>query len=391
MATVCIACAQNLGTIIYLPISFGVWILGGIRRTVQQIANNTVGRVIRNNMFFPDPHKKFSPSVFKECKEILNPDVLDPSHYPTKVETLKLFNKEKKTITFKSGNTEFCAKILIFNTNFPRAKNTHTCIRIGGGDETLSLTPMRIMPFLSSYYDLSKQDENLCFMQLSLFGIKKKSGEDFTLWKPLNFKQTGQIVFPLLGELKKQGFSIDSMICHSMGSAILENLENRDPQEVPNTLILDRALPSVWKAGNILNPVIRYLVYFLAYCSAWSGDPERSLTAFYRKLKTDDSNPISERKVIILEAENDYYFSGNGAFDKNLASNLSKLGASTFQGKFKINPLRTHPRAQHAATIDSFCNMTGKTIEQGKFSINPGENLASAIVRNIFLKNTKKG
>ncbi len=370
-------------------VSCGAWAVGGVKNTLQ----STIGGVIRSSLFFPDPLNKFSPAHFEECRNVLNPEIADPIHYPRKKETLQLFTHEEKTIEFTLGNATYRAKVHVFTTNFVDATETHTCVRIGGSDEALALTSIRLMPFLTAFSDHADQTKNLRLIQLSLFDIDQQEGEKFSVWKPPTFNSVNKVVFALMDELRNQGYSIDSMMCHSMGSASLDGLDEYDPAKVPNILILDRALPSVWKVGGqLLNPITYYIVYSLAYFSKWTGDPEESLMRFFTKMKADPehSKSLADRKVVIIETIDDFYFSGYGAFDRNLAKTLNDLGVSAFQHQFSLNPIRFHPRAHHALSADQLANTTGDAIGEECFHIRPRQNVSSAIVQNVFLNKPKE-
>jgi hypothetical protein len=368
--------------------SLGDWSVGGLNKQLQ----NSVGGVIRNALFFPDPLNKFSPAHVEECLNVMNPEIADPHHYPRKKETLELFTREEKAIEFTHEDKTYLAKVHVFTTNFENATETHTCVRIGGSDEALALTSIRLMPFLTAFSDHADQTKNLRLIQLSLFDIDHKEGDKFSVWKPPTFNSVSQVVFALMDELRNQGYSIDSMMCHSMGSASLDDLDQHHPTKVPNTLILDRALPSVWKVGGqLLNPVSYYIIYALAYFSKWTGDPEESLMRFFTKMKNDPehSKSLADRKVVIIETTEDFYFSGYGAFDRNLAKTLNELGVSAFQYQFPLNPIRVHPRAHHALPTDLLANNTDEVIGEEVFPIKPRQNVSSAIVQNVFLSKAK--
>jgi hypothetical protein len=371
-----------------LPIAIP-WRIEDVPHALQLFAANTIGRIIRDHLLLPNAEQKFSPEVFQDSLRVLDPDAPDPIHYPRKKEVLQLFRKEEQIVAFQCGDRQFHAKVWIFSTNFPSATETHTCVRIGGADEPLALTPIRLMPYLSSFFEQADGKRNLRFIQISPFDITEQQGDNVEPWKPTLFKDIGKTLFSLLDALKDKGYPIDSMICHSMGSALLEGIEDRDPASIPKTLILDRALPSVWKVGRqLLNPITFYILIFLAYCSGWTGNPEGSITAFFNKMR-NQSQPVhslTDRQVIMIEAGNDFYFSGKGAFSPSFAQTLRDIGVKAFQHPFSTNPLRLHTRAHHACPIHYLYNTSAEMISQGGFMVRSNQDVASAIVQNIFLK-----
>ena len=338
----------------------------------------------------PDPVKKISPAIFKECENVFDTSITDPVFYPNKSDVLKLFDKKEILIEHTCNGKKLESKVLIFETNFSRAKETHTCLRVGGGDELLSLSSMRIMPYLSAFNRETDKKKNLRFIQISLFENFEDANGKLINWKPSNFEDIGKLIFSFLEGLMQKNISVDSMICHSLGGAVLEGLNSIDPKKVPKTLILDRAYTSTWKVGRqLMNPVLCYILYFLAYCSGWAGNPEYSLIRFFEnQKKTTSSIPLSDRSVIIIEAEHDFFFSNHGAFDNGVANQLNKLGVNAFQQKFVPNPLRVHYRAHHACPIDYLINNNTEG-HTGTFNIGYRQDVASAVVNNVFRNHVK--
>ena len=73
-------------------VSCGAWAVGGVKNTLQ----STIGDVIRSSLFFPDPLNKFSPAHFEECRNVLNPEIADPIHYPRKKRNAAAFHTRRK-------------------------------------------------------------------------------------------------------------------------------------------------------------------------------------------------------------------------------------------------------------------------------------------------------
>lgn len=354
-----------------------------------------IGNYIRDSLFLPDPKLKFPQNVRDECWNVFNPEINDPDFYPNKNEVLKLFKQREEWIEFTYDNKKIRSKVLILETNFSGAKETHTCIRMGGGDEEIALSPVRIMPFLSAFQRNTKNTDykkNLRFIQVSLHDNEFEKDGGFQKWKPAKFEDMGKVFFAMKKELEKK-FIIDSLICHSMGGAILEHLKSLQAQEVPHTIILDRSIPSVWKVGRqLMDPVRFYIVYFLAYCTGWTGYPEYSLVNFFEKFNYIGGVPLDQREVIILEADHDFYFSGNNAFDRNLMQRLKKCGARVFRQSFFPNPFKIQYRAHHALPINYLrnTNSTTSTTKSNDFIFEPNQDAASFIVKNIFMGHMKK-
>jgi len=113
---------------------------------------------------------------------------------------------------------------------------------------------------------------------------------------------------------------------------------------------------------------------------------------FFTKMKTDPehSKSLADRQVVIIETTDDFYFSGYGALDRNLAKTLNDLGVNAFQHQFSLNPIRVHPRAHHAISADQLANTTDEVIGEESFHVKPRQTVSSAIVQNVFLNKPKE-
>lgn len=339
-----------------------------------------IGSTIRDLLFFPNVTERFNDIDFQEAKDLTNPAL---QSNPKKKETLEAFQRKEEEFVFSHEGKNYSAKVLIFQSDYQGVskENIHTCIRVGGNDELRDLTPIRVIPFLRSFHEHALQNKNLRFIQVTLRDIQV---DESTQWKPSQFADMGKVFFALVEKIK-ESYEVDSLMLTSISGSLLEGLETVDETLVPKTLILDRALSSVWGVGrNIMNPISCYVVYALAYWSGWAGNPEDSIRRFYEKV----SSPKG-RKVVVIEVEDDFYFKGEGAFQKNFTDVLQKLGIEATRWKFHVNPFKYHTQTHHSLPQSKLKNHSSDDLQQKSFSIKRKQSMASAIVSNIFLEEDK--
>jgi hypothetical protein len=156
--------------------------------------------------------------------------------------------------------------------------------------------------------------------------------------------------------------------------------EDRDV--IPPTLIINRGLASVKKTANQLYPFpLNYLLLGAAKLCGWAANPEQEIVNFLETPNTDQL----QRKVVIIETPNDFYFSEKGAFDPELHQRITEAGALVFRAGF--HPFLFHPRAHHAVSLDNFVNNCETEIKANtaSFPLNPRDKVTSMIAREIFL------
>jgi len=324
------------------------------------------GPQFRDALLFSQVKHKGCQLTTRDCQSLLNPEIPD-TQFPQKRAVLSAFTPTIHRIPFVYKGKTLEANLLIFTTNHPSSHKAHTTLRIGGSDEILEVSPIRIMPYLSAALH---SPVDLTFIQLSFYDIF----EDNAQWKPTSFSEIGQMTSSLIGALKERGLvkQIDSMICHSMGASVLEGLE---PSDIPPTLIFDRAMPSSWKViSKQYSPPLSHLLYALAHLSNWTTDCEDKLISHHDKLS----------RVIIIETEKDFYFSKNSSFSSKTVHKLKELGVEVFHHKFFVNTLRYHERAHHAVSLQHLVNTSLEPLSSQTFSIQPHEDVASAIVHSVF-------
>ncbi|MCB1080620.1 MAG: hypothetical protein KDK69_02250 [Chlamydiia bacterium] len=94
--------------------------------------------------------------------------------------------------------------------------------------------------------------------------------------------------------------------------------------------------------------------------------------------------------MVIIEARNDRYFSGNGALDPDLRENLVATGIEAFQGSFFV-PLVAEA-AHHALRLDLLINNEDSgTVTSHFLSAEKNEALPTTIVRNLLMETDSQG
>lgn len=212
----------------------------------------------------------------------------------------------------------------------------------------------------------------------------EKDGEKLN-WKPATIFELGAAPILILKALKEKGVTIDSLDLFSLGAVAFEGmryLNGSDIDIIPKTVILDRAMSSTYKvAQNLYSFPMKHLLYGAAYSSNWDGDPEGACLEFFEKVSTS----MAGRTVIQVEARNDHYFSGVGAYSSDFLSRLKELGMTTYSGKFYVPCYKES--AHHALSRGLiYCNPknSGTDVEQF-LEMEPLEALSDALMRELYL------
>jgi hypothetical protein len=128
---------------------------------------------------------------------------------------------------------------------------------------------------------------------------------------------------------------------------------------------------------------LNYLLYGAALLTGWNADPEKELISFLTR-ERQSSQPFQERKVIILEARRDFYFSEQGRFDLDTHTKIAALGHKVFRGNFF--PFPFHERAHHALSLDHLVNNSvTDTLADSAITLSREEKVSSAIARDVLL------
>ena len=208
-------------------------------------------------------------------------------------------------------------------------------------------------------------------------------------WDPLNIQELGKASITVLQALEATGLRVDSLVSNSLGNLALGSLPD-DSKAVPPTLIINRGLTSVKKVINSLAPFpLNYILYGVAKLCEWNADPEKRLLDFFEREKQE--NCLARRKVVIIEARRDFFFSGAGAFDPEFHKKIEDLGVEVFRAQFWPYPY--HSRAHHALCLNKLKNNSETVVltpDEEFFTIFPEEKMSNAIARNIFLEGTEE-
>ncbi len=357
-----------------------------LRSVAYRVSNYLLGPTLRDVLFMPHNNGRlFSESTKQRCLDILNPDISDPIR-PNKQQVLKEFTvHDVDAPSFSIDGMEYKIHLRIFESNNPGSKAVHNCIRIGGSAETLDASNATVYPLLKSFERTQRENPScpgLSITQFSLYGhsVKEQGSSEWKSWKPSGTKEIGAVFFHFLKTMNIP----DSMICHSLGSVIFEALGEVDPERLPKTIVLDRAMPSVWKVGEKLyGTIAAYMLFGAAYTAGWSADPEKQLVNLFKRMSSRASHDLKERKIAVIEVSDDYYFSGPGAFSSNFTQQLERGGMQTFRHCFEPNQVTFHSRSHHALPLGMVTNGP-KAIDNPVLPMDPYQSVSDAIIRHLF-------
>lgn len=207
-------------------------------------------------------------------------------------------------------------------------------------------------------------------------------------WNPLKIKELSECPILVLKALKAQGYEMNSLITTSLGNVVLDGLKyEEDFSILPPTLIINRGLASIKETTNrLISFPMNYVLFGLAKLTGWNANPEQELIQFLRREKQNNSPSLSERKIVILEARFDHYFSENAAFDPSTDGTLAALGCGVFRGSFFPRD-HVHERAHHALPLRYFekDKRTITKIDSIPLNIEEGTNIASVIAESVFM------
>lgn len=203
-------------------------------------------------------------------------------------------------------------------------------------------------------------------------------------WIPSSLDDLSQTAFDVLEALRSQGVVIDSLLTHSLGNAILDRLKNDD--KLPDTLIINRGLASIAKLANRIAPFpFNHILLRVADICGWNANPESNLLDFLTREKAPaGSTNLTQRKIVILEAQLDHYFSGKAALDKDTITRIHELGHEVFSASFYT--IRSHHRAHHSMPLDDLQKneLTNISLDTMRWDLKPHDNMASVLARKIF-------
>lgn len=216
----------------------------------------------------------------------------------------------------------------------------------------------------------------------------KEAKTKIRAWNPLTLGQLSQSPLAVMRVFQKCGIEFDSLITNSLGNVTLDEFKNLPSRtisadNIPSTLIINRGFTSTFKvASRLFTYVLSCILHKIAKLCGWDANPEEGLLYFLEKHpKGPDGSP---RKIVLIEALEDHYFSGEGAPEADLHEKITRTGASIFRGKFW--PFPFHVRSHHAIPVNHFKYNSVTQIEANSmsFSLDEEESISSAIARNVF-------
>jgi hypothetical protein len=219
------------------------------------------------------------------------------------------------------------------------------------------------------------------FILFSFYGNEEEVSGKARRWEPLSMKELSTAPLDVLRALKANGVDVDALLTHSLGNVVYEGLQylsKEDEAVIPKTLISNRGLASIWKvACQLFAFPISWILYGLAKISGWNADPERGLMNFLRK-----SNETL-REVVIIEAIEDYFYAGPGAFDSNVHRDIRDLNIPVFRGKFFAGEI--HPRAHHAISLSKLTNNSvAEIVATDVLNLEKEQKVSAALAQKIF-------
>lgn len=195
-------------------------------------------------------------------------------------------------------------------------------------------------------------------------------------WDPTSSDEIGLVPLEIMRALQ-QYIPIDSMMCCSIGGITFEALKYASDDFLPRTIIWNRALTSTWKAGlSQFSSPLNYFLYWATSYFKLHADPEKSLADFCQW--------ADHKRVVVIQATNDFYFSGDSALGPSFFERMRGANVELYEGKFLIPLL--NPRAHHDCRLDMIINnhdfgtSTEHFLPMGKY-----ESLPDCLVRNLFM------
>ncbi len=208
-------------------------------------------------------------------------------------------------------------------------------------------------------------------------------------WDPLTVKDLSNGPLSVLKAMGESGIKVDSVVTASLGNMLFARaIDLVGPEQakvIPRTIVINRGMTSVQKVVNKLySRPLNYFLYFLAKFSGWDADPEKELIGFLEK------NKKTKRKVMVIEAQEDYYFSREGAFGENFHTKIIHTDAKVFRASFYPYPF--HPRAHHALSLEYFENTTTTNVSANTIPLSfaQQEKVTSVIARELLHKGTQQ-
>ncbi len=355
----------------------------GVGLNAYKISNYMLGGVFRNLLLDAPSHTQ---ATRQTCQQLLNPDIsIDNA---AREQILKTFRMRTERWELQIDRSSYLLEIKIYESLDKQDK--HTCIRVGGKDETQDVSDARVYPLLKAYVQTNRAqqaNQGLRILQFCLHGHQTKSqGEpSWSPWKPAEARELSRIFLAFLKDLQETlNIPVHSLICCSMGSLVFEDLDAaRDA--LPKLLLLDRPLTSVWKvASKLYNPVVAYMLYGGAYIAGWAADPEKSLTRFFANLGVRQAASMGHRKVVIIEVKEDWYFSGSSAFSDRFTTDLNQAGIRAHRERFHPNEILYHARSHHALPLNKLRN-NHKQDDTSILPLQPHESAAAGIIKYLML------
>lgn len=353
-----------------------------------RVSNYFLGSTFRDIFLMPlNGARKLHPSTQQACKDIINDKVPDPQR-PQKKDVLNEFKvTELEEMQLDIGGEKYRLHMRMFESS-SQGSNVHTCVRIGGNDETLDGANLRIYPLLAAYSEQNKSGKGLRLIQFSFYGneCQPAGTTGWQPWKPVDAAEAGHVVFEQIRHLQeKKGYKVDSLYVSSLGNMIFDVLDGVDPAFLPKALILDRPLSSIWKVGAKLYPLGVYLLYPCACGAGFAANPEKALPKYFNYLKMQRPTDLANRKLVLIEVKEDRYFSGVGAFDNDFVSKLKSAGVPAHRKCYDVNEIAYAKETNHSLASNLLFNSEQKDSNE-VFPVEPYESLASSIVKNVFLE-----
>jgi len=228
--------------------------------------------------------------------------------------------------------------------------------------------------------------EKLRLILFSFANHQVKTDKKLSPWDPLHIDELSASIWDILKAYQTY-IQIDSMICFSLGTICYDGLKHVLPEDfhcIPKILGFNRGLSSIKKVSQKLYPFpLNACLHNAVYYLGLDANPEKELLRFFQNLQSNRDPSIDQRQVIVIEARDDYYFSGKGKLDQDFPEKLQNAGANVFHGTFFVPMIAQ--RSHHAIRLDWIINNEKAGTETTHFLPFPtNQTLAQGIAENIF-------
>ncbi|MGC1878429.1 MAG: hypothetical protein WA678_03525 [Rhabdochlamydiaceae bacterium] len=254
-------------------------------------------------------------------------------------------------------------------------------VLVPGNVSTIDGNVVGIYPFLASYLDLKREDEDLLpgrFIIITQYDVEcAMQNLPRRKFQPETLEEAGVILKKTLEHLKQKFGAIDHLFAHSMGTILFAAASKQIGQEsdpiFPKHLSLHCAPSSISETSK--NYWGGSMLLALAKFSGWSFDIEKEIADLCQKYRED-----RQFSILVSGVKQDYYFpnQANLCLSKTV-TDLNKKGVIDLL-VFDLPQQVVHERAHHGLRID-WLHSNYLTGSSNFTFIEDGEQFAKALIR----------